>query len=222
MGDNASPVAARLRRRAAALRVQSWVALTTAVVGLGAGIYVFFIAGDLAKREDLSQMADRLSTMSQLTLLASQRQAEANQIWARGVGTVYRELLPAMPAAALSSATGAAPAFQIPPPPNILDRVLPASTDMPRLISTVTTRIGAVLILIFLVQILLTTYRYTLRLAAFYDARADALELLGTLKASDLAEVTRALAPDAVEFDAMPASPRQTVVDVAKDVLAKR
>jgi hypothetical protein len=42
-------------------------------------------------------------------------------------------------------------------------------------VSILTTRIGAVALLIFLVQILTSIFRYQIRLAAFFDARADAL-----------------------------------------------
>ena len=44
------------------------------------------------------------------------------------------------------------------------------------LIDTVTVRIGASVILIFLVQILFKVFKYLLRVAAFYNARADAIE----------------------------------------------
>jgi hypothetical protein len=45
------------------------------------------------------------------------------------------------------------------------------------IIATMATRVGSVLLLVFLVQILVTTHRYASRMAAFFDARAGALEL---------------------------------------------
>jgi hypothetical protein len=55
-----------------------------------------------------------------------------------------------------------------------LSQIVPLWT----LISTIASRADAVLILLFLVQILVSLYRYNFRLASYYDGRAYALELM--------------------------------------------
>lgn len=87
-------------------------------------------------------------------------------------------------------------------------------------LSTTITRIGAVLLLIFGVQILIGFYRYNLKLAAFYDARADALELLDENSLSDIQSVVEAFSPDKIEIGKSPATP---IDDVARliEVVAK-
>ncbi|MGJ3242548.1 MAG: hypothetical protein ACFE0O_06290 [Opitutales bacterium] len=89
------------------------------------------------------------------------------------------------------------------------------------LISTLSTRIGALLILVFLVQILVSLYRYNIRLAAFFDARADALELSPGMNASDVESLIRVLSPENVDFGKSPASPTQHAVDLARELLAR-
>jgi hypothetical protein len=88
------------------------------------------------------------------------------------------------------------------------------------------TRFGTLTVILFLVTIFVTMYRYTVRLAAYYDARADALLL--TLRSPearfDLEEymrAVRALTPDAYDFGRLPRSPTQEVVQLAKEVVAR-
>ncbi len=54
---------------------------------------------------------------------------------------------------------------------------LPGSSTS-RTISTVATRVGALLLVFFLVQVLVPLYRYSMRLSGFYSSRADALLLV--------------------------------------------
>jgi hypothetical protein len=68
--------------------------------------------------------------------------------------------------------------------------------------STATTRLGAVLLLLFLVQILLSIYKYTSRLSTFHSSRADGLSLLPA--SVPWAELTRFLSPDALDFGKSP------------------
>jgi hypothetical protein len=52
--------------------------------------------------------------------------------------------------------------------------------DLNATISATATRIGAVLILVFLAKVLVNLYRENARFAAFYDRLADAIQLWGT------------------------------------------
>jgi hypothetical protein len=87
------------------------------------------------------------------------------------------------------------------------------------LISTIVTRIGSVFILLFLVQILITFYRYNVRLANYYDARADALQLVGAAKEATLQNLVSTLSPDVMDFGKMPSTPTEQALELAKEVV---
>lgn len=211
---NRSTVVARLRRQARALRLQSWVAILLVVASLGAGVSIFVLAGALTKQEDL-QYTERLLTQM---LAATQRQAEVNRSWAEGVATAGQILARVQVSARPQDS--AIPS--LPPPPDVFGRLLPDENSTPRMAATVATRIGAVLILIFLVQILVTMHRYTVRLAAFYDARADAIQLLGSVDGGALSVITQAMASEAIQFDVLPPSPASSAVDLAKEIVSRK
>lgn len=86
------------------------------------------------------------------------------------------------------------------------------------LISTSVARIAAVLLLIFGVQVLINFYRYNLRLAAFYESRADALELLGDSSLEGLGSIVSSLSPDLIDLGKPPNTPTQEMVELAKSI----
>ena len=92
-------------------------------------------------------------------------------------------------------------------------------TGFNEVISSLATRIGAVFLLIFLVQILVTMYRYQVRLSAYYDARADAIELSGRSDVDSLERIISALSPERIDFGKTPKSPMENSVDLAREVL---
>jgi hypothetical protein len=88
------------------------------------------------------------------------------------------------------------------------------SGGMTSLISTSITRIGSVLLLIFMVQILVASYRYSIRLASFYDARADALEAARDCNPPPAGhqEYFALMSPDGLDFGKSPKGPLQDVL----------
>jgi hypothetical protein len=84
-------------------------------------------------------------------------------------------------------------------------------------LSTIVTRIGSVFILLFLVQIFVSLYRYNVRLSAYYNARADALELLGNIDGT-LQALVNAFSPDVVDFGRMPKTPIEQGLLLAKEI----
>jgi hypothetical protein len=73
------------------------------------------------------------------------------------------------------------------------------------------------LLLAFLLQLLVSLYRYNNRLAAYYDARADALFFAAT-QGGDLNVVIDMLSPDGVDYVRAPNLAASQVVEVAKGV----
>ncbi len=94
------------------------------------------------------------------------------------------------------------------------------SSDFTFLASTLSTKIGSAAILLFLVQILVNVYRYNVRLAAFYDARADGLELATGTSDLPLDKLIGALSPDGFDFGKAPPLPIQVAAELVKEVLS--
>ena len=98
------------------------------------------------------------------------------------------------------------------------------SSSTSLLITTLATRVGALLILIFLVQILINLYRYNIRLSTYFDARADAIEMYLSkgFEHLSLTELMTVLSPDNLDFGKSPTSPVQHAVDLAKEIIARQ
>ena len=196
-----------LRQRATRLRRASNVILTLVVISVLLGFRVFTSAGYITSRDETATL-DRLS---ERTMFELQRATEA-----------LRESKGASPSdvdrlTSRFSAVEAATADQIK-----AIREAFAAPNMMSVWSTISTRIASVLLLLFLVQILVTMYRYSIRLAAFYDARADILQLSPPLDSIKFEDIVRALSPDALDFGREPKSPAQHAIDLAKELIKGR
>ena len=97
----------------------------------------------------------------------------------------------------------------------------PTQIDLFSLILS-TLNIGAILLAIFLIQILFSFARYHVRLAHRLDAVADALELLPDADPHALALVVAALAPDVIDFSKPPRSPTEKAIDAITEVARLR
>ena len=85
-------------------------------------------------------------------------------------------------------------------------------------------RIVTLIILFFLVQILVRLHQYSLRLATFWDSRADALLLAQSFayhKAAAFDDLVAALAPDAYDFKPSPKSGHEAVMNLAGQLLRR-
>ena len=85
-------------------------------------------------------------------------------------------------------------------------------------------RVVTLIILFFLVQILVRLHQYSLRLATFWDSRADALLLKQSFayhKAAAFDDLVAALAPDAYDFKPTPKSGHEAVTHLAGQLLRR-
>jgi hypothetical protein len=119
-------------------------------------------------------------------------------------------------AARISAATGFREALRSLQPPSGPDE---RPVFAPDRVENWVQRAGVILLLMFLVAIFSSLYRYSLRMAAFYDGRADAL-ILDWLEQSSLslAELAAIFGPEGIDF-AKARSPAGHVVDLAKTAL---
>lgn len=95
-------------------------------------------------------------------------------------------------------------------------------TSWPLLIQTNITRFGPMIIIFFFVSILVNLYRYNVRLSAYYNARADALILMGDNYDSAMLErLVTALSPDLLDIGKPPKLPTEYVFELAKTAVEK-
>jgi uncharacterized protein (DUF2267 family) len=106
-----------------------------------------------------------------------------------------------------------------------LDRTIkkqaPEDSQMALLARAISTRVMAVILTIFLVQLLIGLYRYNTRMAAYYDGRADALELSQGAKKEMLEILVPLLSAETIDFGKGPSSPIERAVEVTKAVISK-
>ncbi|MEM9782751.1 MAG: hypothetical protein AAF899_09765 [Pseudomonadota bacterium] len=95
------------------------------------------------------------------------------------------------------------------------------TADTVRQAGQIATRIAVIGLIIYLVQIAVNRYRYLQRLAGFYQARAQAFELMAAsdggqrlLDGMSLADLTAMLSPDGIGFDKAAEPPTQQLVSL--------
>lgn len=97
-----------------------------------------------------------------------------------------------------------------------------ATTDKSFLSTSLTIRIGASVLLIFLVQILFRVFKYLLRVAAFYNAKADAIEFNKFNPKLDLERLMELFTPDKYDIsDLQQTSISDNFIDLIKAKLGK-
>ncbi len=187
---------AEFRKRAERLRKSAVLVLLLVLISLGFGIYLFVFSGNIAINEIAGLKIELAGVSAELKPITKESTAST-------LGETFKALNNRI---------------------ETLEEKVARTSDQTQsqiyLVSTVTTRVGSVLILLFLVQILVSLYRYNIRLAAYYDARADGLELVTTGSSEQIESIVRALSPESIDFGKSPMSPATHAVDLAKEILA--
>jgi hypothetical protein len=218
-GERLRATVIRLRMRSVRLRRTAFISILLIVVALIGGLTLFYLAADISDPslfrvldssvEERAVAERRLDVTSdylrrRITLAPSVRGDELERIERVAAG-LHRD---AVQLAASDRAVREALA------------AMRGEDQTRRMISTITTRVGAVLILVFLVQILVALYRYSTRLANYYDARTDALELAvsdgGGIDENRLANMANIIAPERIEFGKEPKTPMDQALEVAR------
>jgi amino acid permease len=104
----------------------------------------------------------------------------------------------------------------------LINPPLKNATDQNQLATSLTIRIGASVLLIFLVHILFRVFKYTLRVAAFYHAKADAIEFNKLKPETDLEKYMDLFTPDKYDItDLQQSSISDNLIDMIKSKLVK-
>jgi len=86
---------------------------------------------------------------------------------------------------------------------------------------TAITRFGTVLFIVYAIGIMLNVYRYVMKMAAYHDARADALQLMhdrDDKEATRFAKFAESLDAEKIDFGKSPKTPMHQIVDLAKAI----
>ena len=211
-----SKVVDQLRERAARLRLQAVFALFL-LVSLLSGLWLFGYAGQLAIaevrqtsllfEERQADLLDKRRTLtSKLSILEEQIRVAKSASERRALEAELNDLKSEEMFLARQLAS-------------LSERQTNTKTQgTEQLISVLTTRIGSVLLLLFLVQILVTLYRYSARLAAYYDARADALVLAPSFQSLSFPDLVSCFSPERLDFGRTPNTPLQHAIELAKEL----
>lgn len=81
-------------------------------------------------------------------------------------------------------------------------------------------RVGAVIVGVYVVQMMFKFARYHMRVAQHLEAAADTLELCGDNR-GDLTAMMKLLSPASIDFGEPPASPGDRMLDLAKELTKK-
>jgi hypothetical protein len=180
-----------------------WLILGT----LGAGIYVFATADQLS-RSPVTSVADRLEDYGESVgraIIAVENIASDSSESAVYNAVTNLRLTLTVQENIIKSAQDV-----------ISSRADEVTASMT--VSTLSTRVGIVLMILFLVQILVTMYRYNSRLAAHLEGRAVALQLASLQQNQQwqISELIALFSGDSVDFGKLPPTAIQSFADVVK------
>jgi hypothetical protein len=94
-------------------------------------------------------------------------------------------------------------------------------SDWRYIVATAITRVGVVLIIVFLVQILMGLYRYNTRLMTYYNSRRDLIALWEG-KAEGLKVLDHVLSPPNIDFGKDPKHPLEDIIRAVAATVAGR
>ncbi|MDC0715684.1 hypothetical protein [Nannocystis bainbridge] len=231
-------LAAHLRRRARGLRTQSWFILLAIVSSIGIAIWIFVRAdsfGALAEIEKRMRQATSVLNESHAAFQAGlpfqEKEREKVSLTFKGLRDYEKKGLllsdeyadrPWVVAASVCEAQKAQ-----------ADKLIEGFAELQKstafqsesrletyLITTLSTRVGIVLMLVFLVQILVSLYRYNSRLANACESLADAMFVRHHSPEQSLEKLSKLFASHSVDFGASPKAPLASLEQVLKDTLA--
>lgn len=206
-----------LRRRALGLRLASWFILALTFVLIIGGLYIFTSAGAIARGESSSYQLQRSLELKDFEvdyqLDRISRKIENSGFTDKALGL---EEIQKIRTSLEASTKEFRESLQR------MDQTYGSNERFWVFLSATSTRVGSVLLLIFLVQILLSVYRYSIRMVSYYEARADALLLYEGKDAEQFQLFVTTLSADKVEFGKAPQSPADQAIELIKSVSALR
>ncbi len=106
----------------------------------------------------------------------------------------------------------------------VLDRSARASGKLQSLNETqqfvvmIVNKVGALIILFFIVKLFVKLYRYNIVLSGYYDSRADILQIANKYKIKDLNTLAAFISPEKIDFGQTPQLPIEQATLLVKEV----
>ena len=219
--DRPLQLVGELRNRARVYRIESKVSLGIIMASLIGGAVIFVRADAIAARN----VSQRINSVADSLVTAQSRQRSISAVHdnIRDVIDSIKKEVPFDRAAVkkeyekLTAHIAALEPLQTIDIDDFLDHITHSQEDRPiqTVISSLSTRIGSVFLIVFLVKILTNLFRYSVRMAAHFESRADILSLedVSDDRAAEL------LRTDTIDFDKMPKAPTKEVKDVILEIL---
>lgn len=225
MNDKGSvhQVVVQMRRRAERLRRAAFGSLIIIIVSLAGGTIVFLQAGTRAQEEaDL----DTREYLNNRNSIEAQERERANAARERQA-LLSKPMKTAEEVQRLDELGLELPRLEdeIKQLKTLQDELLvnsresrAADQSLSVYLSSLTTRTGVVLLLIFLVRILTQQYKYNIRLASFLSARADCLQLAGT-NLDTLPRFVELLGTDGIDYTDQLRSEADHLLKLAREAI---
>lgn len=212
-----SSIIEQCRSRANKLRRNANITIVLIGILLISGIFGFFFASELASYQSNEDILNSYLEQSSKSMLASQTNLASLDLMGEGErGNLSDNGAKMLSQSAESLAVTA----------NILKTLQENPPNRQQqlyyLISIVTTKVGIIVLLLFLVQILVPLYRYFTRLSFFYDSRADILELVGETSEFDLEKLLSIFSPETINFGKEPVPITQHAVEAVKNIISSQ
>lgn len=209
---------ANLRSRASQLRHQAAIILTAIVAAIGLGIWIFVRAESFGRMASIDSQIESLtrkldqddSAKASFEIASNERKFSKKQ--KAGIRE-YLGKLDREKRATVERLVGELRAIKNTP------AFLPDSRFETYLVSTLSTRVGIILLLVFFVQILVSLYRYSTKLASVYSMHADALTAKELLPGARIEQLIAFFASQNVDFGATPKAPVEAFQQHLKDTL---
>jgi uncharacterized ion transporter superfamily protein YfcC len=208
--NNIEKVSERFQKKSQRASFLAFFVLFLLIVSLSVGIYIFsqadYIAVDVEKRNTIESLKHKIASLDS-EIKRQEKQAEE---WTKDKrDTRYITPLIEEDKKKLE---------ELKKRVELEKRESTVSIDNTRYLTIMlSTKVGSVVLLLFLVQILGGLYRYNMRLATFYSNRADVLALIKNTNNPDLNSLVASLLVDHIDIK-VPESPIDQIINIAKQL----
>ncbi len=97
---------------------------------------------------------------------------------------------------------------------NSLEKLQSSNTSTLVFVSTITNKIGSILILLFFVNIINNLYQYNSKLATFYESRADTLGAIENIEGIKYEKLITLMHPENINFEKNPSTPSKDFMNM--------
>jgi predicted PurR-regulated permease PerM len=178
----ATEVIKSLQKMAKYFRIVAMFTMLLMVLAMIGGFLIFYAAGEIVARENLNSYQRAIGVQNSIQSAQAELESFAGPLKELGKEKTHEI---------------SAKLEKLESKMKSIEQKQKSGLDKHISVVSMITRISAGIILIFLVQILAKMYRYNVRLATFYESRANALNLAANLDSDSIQRTADLLGPEA-------------------------